>query len=153
MSGFIMATELIRRQVNTCTLYELEDNLEAFANTIDLADDEPTRRFILDEIGHALRRAKDKRDVVLPSCGICEMHKSSPTPRSRGFKRRKRASRRSSSNWSAMWFMSSSSSPGPIGEASSTLKETLSSLRIQKNPDSVLVTDVDVIPVLISTRY
>jgi len=68
-----MATELIRPQVNPCTLYELEDNLEAFANTIDLAEDEPSRRLILDEIGQALRRAKDKRDAVVAFLRHCEM--------------------------------------------------------------------------------
>ncbi len=60
-----MATELIPRQRNGCTLYDLEDNLEAFANTADLAEDEPTRRLILEEIGQALRRAKEKRDAVV----------------------------------------------------------------------------------------
>src|SRR6202043_1514234 len=70
-----MATELIRSQGNSCTLYELEDNLEAFANTIDLAEDEPDRRFMLDQIGQALRRVKEKRDAVVAFLRHCEMQK------------------------------------------------------------------------------
>ncbi len=68
-----MATEPIRPQLNACTLYELEDNLEAFANTVDLAEDEPTRRLILVEIGLALRRTKEKRDSVVAFLRHCEM--------------------------------------------------------------------------------
>jgi hypothetical protein len=68
-----MATELLRSQANTCTLYELEDNLEAFANTVDLAEDEPTRRLILYEIGQALSRTKEKRDEVAAFLRHCEV--------------------------------------------------------------------------------
>lgn len=59
-----MATELVKSPANACTLYELEDNLQALANSIALAEDEPTRQIILDEFGQALRRTKEKRDSV-----------------------------------------------------------------------------------------
>ena len=72
-----MATELLRTQPNACTLYDLEENLEAFANTVDLAEDEPTRHLILEEIGQALRRAKEKRDSVVAFLRHCEMQQKS----------------------------------------------------------------------------
>ena len=46
-----MATELLPTQLSPCTLYEIEDSLAAFANTIDMAPDEPTRQLVLEEIG------------------------------------------------------------------------------------------------------
>ena len=38
-----MANELVTSPGNACTLYELEDNLEALANCIALAEDESAR--------------------------------------------------------------------------------------------------------------
>ena len=71
-----MAT--VRVQPNNCTLYEIEDTLAAFVDAVDLAADEPTRQLVLDEIGQALRKAKDKRDAVVAflqalraAAGVC----------------------------------------------------------------------------------
>jgi hypothetical protein len=49
-----MAAQVIPRP-GTCTLYELEDNLQALVNSIDLAEDPSARESILEEIGQALR--------------------------------------------------------------------------------------------------
>ena len=38
-----MATEVIKSPNNVCTLYELEDHLQALANSIDMAEDEFSR--------------------------------------------------------------------------------------------------------------
>ena len=59
-----IATPLVPR-ANSCTLYELEDNLQALVDSIDLAEEPSAREFILEEIGHALRKAADKREVVV----------------------------------------------------------------------------------------
>jgi hypothetical protein len=67
-----MGSELVKSQASQCTLYEIEDSLAAFANTIDLAPEEPTRQLVLDEIGHALRKAKDKRDAVVAFLRHCQ---------------------------------------------------------------------------------
>ena len=68
-----MANELVKSPANTCTLYELEDNLQALANSIALAEEEPTRQLILDEIGQALRKTKEKRDTVVAFLRHCEL--------------------------------------------------------------------------------
>src|ERR1022692_2585362 len=70
-----MANELIKFPNNGCPLYELEDNLQALANSIALAEDEPTRQIILDEIGQALRRTKEKRDAVVAFLKHCEQQR------------------------------------------------------------------------------
>lgn len=38
-----------------------------------MAEDEPTRQIILDEIGEALRRTKEKRDAVVAFLSHCEL--------------------------------------------------------------------------------
>jgi hypothetical protein len=42
-----MATELVKSPANACTLYELEDNLQALANSIAMAEEtnRPARLF------------------------------------------------------------------------------------------------------------
>src|SRR5579863_753776 len=62
----------VRVQPNSCTLYEIEDTLAAFVDAVDLAADEPNRQLVLDEIGQALRKAKDKRDAVVAFLRHCE---------------------------------------------------------------------------------
>src|SRR5579862_5577693 len=71
-----MANQLVRTQANSCTLYELEDTLAAFTNTIDLAPDDATRQLVLDEIGQALKKAKDKRDGVVAFLRHCEQQQA-----------------------------------------------------------------------------
>ena len=141
-----MATEIIRPQPNTCTLYELEDNLEAFANTIDLAEDELSRRLILDEIGQALRRAKEKRDSVVAFLRHCEMQqKFADLEIERIQKKKARISEVQQQLEHYVVLVVEQFAP-PDRRGVKRLEGNLSSLRIQKNPDSVLITDVDVIP-------
>jgi hypothetical protein len=141
-----MATELIRPQVNACTLYELEDNLEAFANTVDLAEDEPTRHLILDEIGQALRRAKDKRDAIVAFLRHCEMQqKFADLEIERIQKKKARISEVQQQLEHYVVQVVEQFAP-PDRRGVKRLEGNLSSLRIQKNPDSVLITDLDSIP-------
>ncbi len=42
-----MIQELSAPQASSCTLYELEDNLQALANTIDMAEEPSARDLIL----------------------------------------------------------------------------------------------------------
>jgi hypothetical protein len=141
-----MATELTRPQVNTCTLYELEDNLEAFANTVDLAEDEPSRRLILDEIGHALRRAKDKRDAVVAFLRHCEMQQKFADAEIERIQKKKAGISQVQQQLEHYVVQVVEQFATPDRRGVKRLEGNLSSLRIQKNPDSVLITDLDVIP-------
>jgi hypothetical protein len=141
-----MATELIRPQTSTCTLYELEDNLEAFANTIDLAEDEPTRRLILDEIGQALRRAKEKRDAVVAFLRHCEMQQKFADLEIERIQKRK--ARVSQVQQQLEQYMVQVVEQFAMADRRGIkrLEGNVSSIRIQKNPDSVLITDLQAIP-------
>src|SRR5271168_2523597 len=70
-----MATQLVPRPTS-CTLYELEDNLQALVNSIDLAEEPSAREAILEEIGGALRRTAEKRDAVVAFLRHCEMQRT-----------------------------------------------------------------------------
>src|SRR5580704_8086538 len=69
-----MAPQLLSSS-KTCTLYELEDNLQALVNSIDLAEEPSARELILEEIGEALRKTAEKRDVVVAFLRHCEMQR------------------------------------------------------------------------------
>jgi hypothetical protein len=59
-----MATQLVSRP-SSCSLYELEDSLQALVNSIELAEEPSAREAILEEIGQALRKTAEKRDAVV----------------------------------------------------------------------------------------
>ena len=141
-----MATELIRPQHNSCTLYELEDNLEAFANTVDLAEDEPSRQLILDEIGQALRRAKDKRDAVVAFLRHCEMQQKFADLEIERIQKKKARITQVQAELERYVVQVVEQFAVPDRRGARRLEGNLSSLRIQKNPDSVLITDLDAIP-------
>jgi len=141
-----MATELIRTQPNTCTLYDLEDNLEAFADTVDLAEDEPTRRLILDEIGQALRRAKEKRDAVVAFLRHCEMQQKFADLEIERIQKKKARITQVQQQLEHYVVQVVEQFATPDRRGVRRLEGNLSSLRIQKNPDSVLITDLDSIP-------
>lgn len=65
-----MATQLIP-QPTSCTLYELEDNLQALVNSIDLAQEPSARELILEEIGQALRKTTEKRGAMVAFLRHC----------------------------------------------------------------------------------
>jgi len=143
-----MATELIRTQPNTCTLYDLEDNLEAFADTVDLAEDEPTRRLILDEIGQALRRAKEKRDAVVAFLRHCEMQQKFADLEIERIQKKKARITQVQQQLEHYVVQVVEQFATPDRRGVRRLEGNLSSLRIQKNPDSVLITDLDSIPLV-----
>jgi hypothetical protein len=141
-----MATELVRTQPNACTLYEFEDNLEAYANTVDLAEDEPTRHLILEEIGQALRRAKEKRDAVVAFLRHCEMQQKFADLEIERIQKKKARITQVQQQLEHYVVQVVEQFATPDRRGVKRLEGNLSSLRIQKNPDSVLITDVDAIP-------
>jgi hypothetical protein len=141
-----MATELIRPQTNPCTLYELEDNLEAFANTIDLAESEPERRLILDEIGQALRRTREKRDAVVAFLRHCEMQQKFADLEIERIQKKKLRISQVQAELERYVVQVVEQFAVPDRRGVKRLEGNVSSVRIQKNPDSILITDLDAIP-------
>ena len=141
-----MANELVPTQASQCTLYEIEDSLAAFANTIDLAPDEPTRQIVLEEIGQALRRAKDKRDAVVAFLRHCEQQQKFADSEIGRIEKRKELIARVQEELEGYVVQVIEQFAVPDRRDVKRLEGNVSSLRIQKNPDSVLITDVTAIP-------
>src|SRR5580704_10416705 len=140
-----MANELVKSP-NTCTLYELEDNLQALANCIALAEDERSRQIILDEIGHALRRTKQKRDGVVAFLKHCEQQKKFADAEMERIEKRK-AFIVSVEEQLESYVVQLIEQLAPADRKGiQRLEGNVSSMRIQRNPDSVVVTDLHAVP-------
>src|SRR5260370_29956714 len=68
-----MDTQMVAQGPSQCTLYEFEDNLQALVNSIDLAEEPSSREAILEEIGQAMRKTREKRDAVVAFLRHCEL--------------------------------------------------------------------------------
>jgi Gp157 protein len=139
-----MAT--VRVQPNNCTLYEIEDTLAAFVDAIDQVADEPTRQLVLDEIGQALRKAKDKRDAVVAFLRHCEQQQEFADAEIERIERRKEFIARVQQELERYVVQVIEQFATPDRRGVKRLEGNLSSLRIQKNPDSVVIEDVTAIP-------
>src|SRR5579864_7173286 len=141
-----MTSEVVNTQPNNCTLYELEDNLAAFVHTVDLAPDEPTRQLVLDEIGQALRHVKDKRDAVVAFLRHCEQQQRFAEAEIGRIEKRKEFIARVQEELERYVVQVIDQFAVPDRRGIKRLEGNVSSLRIQKNPDSVLITDAVAIP-------
>jgi len=141
-----MANELARSKSDECTLYELEDSLAAFVNTIDLAEDEPTRQVIRDEIGQALRKTKDKRDAVVAFLKHCEQQQTFADAEIERIEKRKAFIARVQEELERHIVRVVEQFAVPDRRGIQRLEGNVSILRAQKNPDSVLITDMNAIP-------
>jgi ribosomal 50S subunit-associated protein YjgA (DUF615 family) len=141
-----MGNTLVLTQAAACTLYEIEDSLAAFANTVDMAPDEPTRQLVLDEIGHALRKAKDKRDAVVAFLRHCEQQQEFADAEMERIERRKELIARVQQELECYVVAVIEQFAAADRRGIKRLEGNVSSLRIQKNPDSVLITDPAAIP-------
>jgi len=140
-----MATQLVPRPT-TCTLYELEDNLQALVNSIDLAEEPSAREAILEEVGQALWRAAEKRDAVVAFLRHCEMQRKFADSEIERIQKRKASIARLQEELESHLVCVVERYAAPDRRGVQRLEGNFSSLRIQKNPDSVLITDAGAIP-------
>jgi hypothetical protein len=142
-----MSAELIPTRSEGCTLYELEDTLQAFANTVALAEESSVRQLILDEIGQALRKTKEKRDRVVAFLRHCEQQQTFADAEIERIQKRKQVIARVCEELKCylIHVIDQFALPDQLGIK--RLEGNLSSMRIQKNPDSVLITDEQMLPV------
>lgn len=141
-----MANELVPSKANQCTLYDLEDSLAAFVNTIDLAGDEPTRQVILDEIGQALRKTKEKRDAVVAFLKHCQQQQKFADSEIDRIEKRKAFIAHVEEELERYVVQLVEQFAVPDRRGIQRLEGNVSGLRIQKNPDSVVITDLNAIP-------
>jgi len=141
-----MSNEIVRAEPNNCTLYELEDSLAAFVNTIDLAPDDATRQLVLDKVGQALCKAKDKRDGVVAFLRHCEEQQAFADAEIERIERRKEFIARVQEELERYVVHVIEQFATPDRRGIKRLEGNVSTLRIQKTPDSVLITDAVAIP-------
>ena len=128
-------------------VFELEDTLAAFTNAIDLAPDDATRQLVLDEIGQALRKAKDKRDGVVAFLRHCEQQQAFAEAEMERIERRKEFIGRVQEELERYVVQVIEQFATPDRHAASNAwKETCPPCVSRKNADSVLITDAVAIP-------
>lgn len=131
---------------NNCTLYELEDNLKALVNSIELAEDPSERAAILEEIGLGLRRTAEKRDAVVAFLKHCDVQQRFADAEIERIQKRKLSIARLQEELEAHLVQVVERFAIPDRRGIQRLEGNFSSLRIQKNPDSVLITDLAAVP-------
>src|SRR5262249_18872606 len=132
---------------NSCTLYELEDTLQALVNTVDLVEDSSDQELILDEIGQALRRTKEKRDAVVAFLRHCEMQQKFADAEIERIEKRKAFIASVEEQLESYIVLLIEELAPADRNGIQRLEGNFSSLRIQRNPDSVPTPDLNAAPV------
>jgi hypothetical protein len=140
-----VATQLVPAPKN-CTLYELEDDLQALVNSIDLAEAPAARESILAEIGETLRKTSEKRDAVAAFLRHCEMQQKFADSEIERIQKRKASIARLQDELESHVVQVVERYAQPDRSGVQRLEGNFSSLRIQKNSDSVLITDLGALP-------
>jgi len=142
-----MATELVPIRKTGLTLYEVEDNLAALANTFEVVEEAEAKRLILDEIGQAIRRVKEKRDAVVGFLRHCEAQQKFADLEIERLKTRRERIARFQAEFEQYLVSLIDQFAIPDRRGVKRLEGNFSSMRIQKNPDSVVITDEKALPV------
>jgi hypothetical protein len=141
-----MATALIANETPGCTLYELEDNLQALVNSIDLAQEPAIREFILERIGQEVRRVNEKRDAVVAFLRHCKSQQEFADAEIERIQKRRAFIARVQQELESCLIPVVEQYAATDRRGIQRLDGNFSSLRIQRNPESVLVSDIEAIP-------
>ena len=141
-----MQTELVAEPTGGLTLYDLERGLCAFAATVEETDDPAIKAELLEELGMALRSARDKRDRVAAFLRHCESQETFAEEEIARLKKRRDRIARVRSELEAYVVQVIEQMVEPDGRGVRRLDGNHSSMRIQRNPDSVAITDVEALP-------
>ena len=136
----------MRAPARTCTIYDIEDHLLALANTADMVEEPEARTAILAEIGHQVRLARDKRDRAAAFLRHCAEQQRFADEEIERIAARKRHIARVQSELEAYLVRVVDEFAVPDRRGVKRLDGNVSSLRIQKNPDSVVVIDPELVP-------
>ena len=141
-----MAAQILPVQNSNCTLYELEDNLQALVNSIDLSEEPSSRTTIMEEIGQALRKTREKRDAVVAFLRHCELQREFADAEIARIQKRKAFIARIQEELEHHLVSVIEQFAAPDRRGVKRLEGNCSSMHIQKNPDSVLVVDANLVP-------
>jgi hypothetical protein len=143
-----MASAIAKTGTTNCTLYEIEDTLQALVNSIDMVEDAGDRQLILDKIGEELRRTKEKRDRVVAFLCHCKQQQKFADTEIERLEKRKAFIARVQEELELYVVQVIEQFATVDRRGIKRLEGNVSTMRIQKNPDSVLITDVDSIPLM-----
>jgi hypothetical protein len=141
-----MATQLASPCAK-CTLYEIEDHLQGLVNAIALAEEPAAREVFLDEIGQAVRGAREKRDAVVGFLRHCADQEGFADAEVERIQKRKAFIMRVRVELERYLTQILERFAVPDRRGIRRLEGNFSSMRIQKNPDSVLIADDQALPV------
>jgi hypothetical protein len=141
-----MRTAIANTGTTNCTLYEIEDTLQALVNLVEDAHD---RQLIFDKIGEELRRTKEKRDRVVAFLRHCEQQQKFADAEIERIEKRKAFIARVQEELELYVVQVIDQFAPADRRGIKRLEGNVSSMRIQKNPDSVLITDIDSIPLML----
>lgn len=139
-----MATQVLAAR-GGCTLYQIEDHLEALVNT--LAEEPLACEVILEEIGQAVRGAKEKRDAVVGFLKHCADQERFAEAEVERIQKRKAFIVRVRVELERYLTQIIERFAVPDRRGIRRLEGNFSSMRIQRNPDSVLIADDQALPV------
>jgi hypothetical protein len=140
-----MQTNLMLTSKSALTLYELEDNLAALANTFEMVEGE-AREIILEEIGQALRCVKDKRDALVGFLRHCEAQQKFADQEIERIKGRRDRIATIQAELEQYVIQVIDQFVAPDRRGVKRLEGNFSCMRIQKNPDSVVISDEEALP-------
>ena len=141
-----MSTDVISAPQTALTLYDLEDNLAALVNTFEMVEEAETRKLILDDIGNALRQVKAKRDAVVGFLRHCEAQQQFADQEIERIKGRRDRIARLQEELEQYVVRVIDQFVVADRRGVKRLEGNFSSIRIQKNPDSVVITDEKALP-------
>ena len=141
-----MATELVPTPKTSVTLYEIEDNLAALANTFEVFEGEEIKQILLDEIGRSLWQAKEKRDAVVAFLRHCEAQQKFADQEIERIRNRRDRIARFQAEFERYIVSIIDRFAVPDRRGVKRLEGNISSMRMQKNPDSVAITDENAVP-------
>jgi len=141
-----MATDIALRPSTTCTLYGIEDTLAALVTSIDLCESAEARTAILADIGEALRTAREKRDRIVAFLRHCADQENFADEEIARLEKRKQQIGRVRGELEQYVIGVIQRFVAPDRKGIQRLDGNVSAMRLQKNPDAVLVTDIALVP-------
>ena len=141
-----MSAQLALLNPGACTLYEIEDTLQALVNSMAGVDDVSERNAILEEIGQALQATKEKRDRVAAFLRHCDLQKRFADEEIERIEKRKHFIARVQAELERRVIQVVEQFAPPDRRGVKRLQGNSSAMRIQKNPDCVIVADPNMVP-------
>lgn len=141
-----MTNAVTQARPSSCTLYEIEANLQAWASCLEANEAQSFREDLLAEIGQAVQKAREKRDAVVAFLRHCRFQEEFADAEVKRIELRKALIARMRRELEAYLVRMVDEFSAPDRRGVKRLEGNVSSLRVQKNPDSVVVYDDVALP-------